>query len=107
MKYEVTIFDDGSKLANIERFLKKAHVKFDTESLENDYACKGVEVLGFEIKFRTSNDKVMETIKKNWINAHITAYKVHKGNFKKFYTLRWIRRNQEPEIKNNVMDIPF
>lgn len=113
MKYEVTIFDDGEKLLEIEHFLKKARVKFDTERIENDYACKGVEFLGFQIKLSTLDERIVDTLSKIWLDAYVTA---HKVNFKKFYSIRWKRRKSyKPAVDNYYFkgesdvdyDIPF
>lgn len=108
MKYEVTIFDDGGKLADILQYLKKCKVKGNAEKIENDCGVRGVEFLGYQIKFNTFDERIVDTLSRIWLDAYVTA---HKVNFKKFYSIRWKRRKSYKVVDNtprhNVDDIPF
>ena len=106
-KYDVTILDDGSKLKEIEHFLKKARVSFKTERNENDFAVHGVEFLGFLIRLTTADERIVDTLSKIWLDAYVT---IHKPNFKKFYKMRWFRRrnsNIVQPVRKNVINVPF
>ena len=107
MTYDVTIYDDGSKLADIEQYLKKSRVKFKTERNENDFGVHGVEFLGFLIRLTSADERIVDTLSKIWLDAYVT---VHKVNLKKFYTIRWKRRKApayKPVKISCVDDIPF
>ena len=89
MTYDVTIYDDGSKLADIEHYLKKSRVKFKTERNENDFGVHGVEFLGYIITLHTLDERIVDSLSKIFVDAFITVRKI---NLKKFYSIRWKRR---------------
>ena len=79
-KYDVTIFDDSSKLADILHYLKKCKVKGSAEKIENNCGIRGVEFLGYQIKFNTFDERIVDTLSKIWLDAYVT---IHRVNLKK------------------------
>ena len=108
IKYDVSI-PVGLDQEDIRNILKKYKVKFETESIENNFGVHGVEFLGHSIHFTTTNSDVLDEIRNNKIDASIVAY---KQNLKKLYKIHWVHRKRKIDTKpivakKNCIDIPF